>query len=77
MTNDDSKASGASMPGAAGADGREGRATYFARKGSPVDVVDHSGRGRSGFDPTPIEPVTRAISSSGSAGEALPRQATY
>jgi pimeloyl-ACP methyl ester carboxylesterase len=35
-------------------DGREGWATYFARKGYPVYVVDHSGRGRSGFDPTPI-----------------------
>ena len=35
-------------------DGREGWATYFARKGYPVYVVDHSGRGRSGFDPTVI-----------------------
>jgi pimeloyl-ACP methyl ester carboxylesterase len=35
-------------------DGREGWATYFARKGFPVYVIDHSGRGRSGFDPTPI-----------------------
>jgi pimeloyl-ACP methyl ester carboxylesterase len=35
-------------------DGREGWATYFARKGFPVYVVDHAGRGRSGFDPTPI-----------------------
>ena len=35
-------------------DGREGWATYFARMGFPVYVVDHSGRGRSGFDPTPI-----------------------
>src|SRR5262247_276140 len=33
-------------------DGREGWATYFARKGFPVYVVDHSGRGRSGFNPT-------------------------
>ncbi len=33
-------------------DGREGWATYFARKGFPVYVVDHAGRGRSGFDPT-------------------------
>jgi pimeloyl-ACP methyl ester carboxylesterase len=33
-------------------DGREGWSTYFARKGFPVYVVDHSGRGRSGFDPT-------------------------
>src|SRR5271154_3815872 len=35
-------------------DGREGWATYFARKNFPVYVVDHVGRGRSGFDPTPI-----------------------
>jgi pimeloyl-ACP methyl ester carboxylesterase len=35
-------------------DGREGWATYFARKNFPVYVIDHSGRGRSGFDPTPI-----------------------
>src|SRR5258708_7241752 len=35
-------------------DGREGWATYFARKGFPVYVVDHAGRGRSGFDPTPF-----------------------
>lgn len=33
-------------------DGREGWATYFTRRGFPVYVVDHSGRGRSGFDPT-------------------------
>ena len=26
-------------------DGREGWATYFARKGFPVYVVDHAGRG--------------------------------
>ena len=31
-------------------DGREGWATYFARKGFPVYVVDQSGRGRSGFN---------------------------
>ena len=35
-------------------DGREGWSTYFARKGFPVYVVDHAGRGRSGFDPTVI-----------------------
>lgn len=35
-------------------DGREGWATYFVRKNFPVYVVDHAGRGRSGFDPTPI-----------------------
>ncbi len=33
-------------------DGREGWATYFTRRGFPVYVVDHAGRGRSGFDPT-------------------------
>ena len=38
-------------------DGREGWATYFVRKGSSVYVVDHSGRGRSGFDPTPFNQV--------------------
>src|SRR5215467_13709323 len=38
-------------------DGREGWATYFLRKGFPVYVVDHSGRGRSGFDPTPVNLV--------------------
>jgi pimeloyl-ACP methyl ester carboxylesterase len=35
-------------------DGREGWATYFLRKNFPVYVVDHSGRGRSGFDPTSV-----------------------
>jgi pimeloyl-ACP methyl ester carboxylesterase len=35
-------------------DGREGWATYFVRHNFPVYVVDHVGRGRSGFDPTPI-----------------------
>jgi len=35
-------------------DGREGWATYFTRHGFPVYVVDHVGRGRSGFDPTRI-----------------------
>ena len=35
-------------------DGREGWATYFARHGFPVYVVDHVGRGRSGFDPSVI-----------------------
>jgi pimeloyl-ACP methyl ester carboxylesterase len=32
-------------------DGREGWATYFLRRGFPVYVVDHAGRGRSGFNP--------------------------
>ena len=35
-------------------DGREGWATYFARKGFPVYVVDTPGRGRAGFDSTPV-----------------------
>lgn len=35
-------------------DGREGWATYFARKGYPVYVVDTPGRGRAGFDATSI-----------------------
>jgi pimeloyl-ACP methyl ester carboxylesterase len=38
-------------------DGREGWATYFVRKGHPVYVVDHAGRGRSGFNPTPVNAV--------------------
>src|SRR5262245_6238862 len=33
-------------------DGREGWATYFTRKNFPVYVVDHSGRGRSGVEPS-------------------------
>lgn len=33
-------------------DGREGWATYFARRGYPVYVVDTPGRGRAGFDAT-------------------------
>jgi pimeloyl-ACP methyl ester carboxylesterase len=35
-------------------DGRMGWAEYFVRHGVPVYVVDHAGRARSGFDPTPI-----------------------
>jgi pimeloyl-ACP methyl ester carboxylesterase len=38
-------------------DGREGWATYFTRRGFPVYVVDHAGRGRSGFNPTPVNAV--------------------
>ncbi len=34
-------------------DGRMGWAEYFVRHGVPVYVVDHSGRARSGFDPSP------------------------
>ena len=41
-------------------DGREGWATYFVRRGFPVYVVDHSGRGRSGFNPTPLNEVRDA-----------------
>jgi pimeloyl-ACP methyl ester carboxylesterase len=35
-------------------DGREGWATYLARKNFPVYIVDHAGRARSGFDPSPV-----------------------
>jgi pimeloyl-ACP methyl ester carboxylesterase len=35
-------------------DGREGWATYFVRHGHPVYVVDHAGRGRSGFNSASI-----------------------
>ena len=35
-------------------DGREGWATYFARHNFPVFIVDHVGRARSSFDPSPI-----------------------
>ena len=41
-------------------DGREGWYTYFVRRGFPVYVVDQAGRGRSGFDPTPINQVRDA-----------------
>jgi len=34
-------------------DGRMGWAEYLVRHGMPVYVVDHSGRARSGFDPSP------------------------
>jgi len=33
-------------------DGRMGWAEYFVRHGVPVYIVDHSGRARSGFDPS-------------------------
>jgi hypothetical protein len=39
-------------------DGREGWATWFVRQGHPVFVVDHAGRGRSGFDPSRINAGT-------------------
>jgi pimeloyl-ACP methyl ester carboxylesterase len=35
-------------------DGREGWATYFTRLGFKVYVVDFPGRGRAGFNPTPL-----------------------
>jgi pimeloyl-ACP methyl ester carboxylesterase len=38
-------------------DGREGWATWFVRRGHPVYVVDQAGRGRSGFNPTPVNAV--------------------
>ena len=38
-------------------DGREGWATWFVRRGHPVHVVDHAGRGRSGFDPTDVNAI--------------------
>ena len=34
-------------------DGRMGWAEYFVRRGVPAYVVDHAGRARSGFDPSP------------------------
>jgi hypothetical protein len=45
-------------------DGREGWATYFTRKNFPVYVVDHVGRGRSGFDPTPINQGAAGLTTS-------------
>lgn len=38
-------------------DGRMGWEEYFVRQGHPVYTVDQVGRGRSGFDPTPINQV--------------------
>ena len=35
-------------------DGREGWGTYFARQGFDTYIVDFPGRGRSGFNPTPL-----------------------
>ncbi len=49
-------------------DGREGWATWFVRQGHPVYVVDHSGRGRSGFNPTPVN----AVRDSGADPKAMP-----
>ncbi len=53
-------------------DGREGWATYFVRKGAPVYVVDHSGRGRSGFDPTPFNSSPRTSARGSISDSALP-----
>ena len=50
-------------------DGREGWATWFARQGFRVYVVDHSGRGRSGFSPAPIN---RALGEARPGDTALP-----
>ena len=49
-------------------DGREGWATWFVRQGHPVYVVDQSGRGRSGFNPTPVN----AVRDGGADPKALP-----
>src|SRR4029434_6765267 len=49
-------------------DGGEGWATWFVRQGHPVYVVDHSGRGRSGFNPTPIN----AVRDGGADPQAMP-----
>jgi pimeloyl-ACP methyl ester carboxylesterase len=46
-------------------DGREGWATYFARRGYPVYVVDTPGRGRAGFDATPVNRAKREGDASG------------
>ncbi|MDM0037860.1 lysophospholipase [Variovorax sp. J22G21] len=46
-------------------DGREGWATYFARKGHAVYVVDTPGRGRSGFNATAINEARAEGSVSG------------
>jgi pimeloyl-ACP methyl ester carboxylesterase len=42
-------------------DGREGWATWFTRRGHPVYVIDHAGRGRSGFDPTSINAARAGV----------------
>jgi pimeloyl-ACP methyl ester carboxylesterase len=52
-------------------DGREGWATYFARKGFPVYVVDQVGRGRSGFNPTPVNEAVASKQTSGLKGAPL------
>ena len=54
-------------------DGREGWATWFVRQGHPVYVVDQSGRGRSGFNPTPINAVRDGGGDAEGAAHPLPR----
>ena len=49
-------------------DGREGWSTWFVRQGFSVYVVDHSGRGRSGFAPARIN---RAVGESRAGDAAL------
>ena len=50
-------------------DGREGWATWFVRQGFSVYVVDHSGRGRSGFPPAAIN---RALGEARAGDTAIP-----
>ena len=56
-------------------DGREGWATWFVRQGHPVYVVDHSGRGRSGFNPTPVNAVRDGGADPKSHADAVPGHA--
>jgi hypothetical protein len=59
-------------------DGREGWAAYFLSKGHPVYVVDHVGRGRSGFNPTPLnEAVAKNDASLSKAAPLYPQQAAW
>jgi pimeloyl-ACP methyl ester carboxylesterase len=52
-------------------DGREGWATYFARKGYAVYVVDTPGRGRSGFNATAINQAKAESNVAGLPGNVL------
>lgn len=59
-------------------DGRQGWASYFAHNGHPVYVVDHVGRGRSGFDPTPIsDAVARPAAAGLHPAPLYPQQAAW
>lgn len=61
-------------------DGREGWATYFARHGYPVYVVDQAGRARSSFDPTSVNEaiVEKNLSDLPAAGFQLyPREGAW